>query len=266
MTIPSGQDPADGRIHDISAVLIVGDGVRGLRRCLDSLRAFDDVVVLDNGGNGEAAAIIAECPWVRRIAGEFEGFGPTRNRAAEAARHDWILTIDADEWATPRLIETLRGGAPADPRFIHTLLRRSIFLGRPLRSGLGRERLKRLYHRRHYRFEGRVHEWFVAIEGGRPRCRRLVGEVWHDSYTDIGELFHKRWLYAQPELRDHLRLRHPALALLRAWWRFLRCYLLKAGFIDGWRGLVLAYAEGYGTFLKYVWRYGSPPGGRVTGE
>lgn len=265
MSSPSGHDPTDRRIDHVSVVLIVGDGVRGLRRCLDSLRAFDDVVVLDNGSSGAAAAIIADCPWVRRVAGEFQGFGPTRNLAASHARNDWLLSIDADEWATPELVDTLRVLRPTDGRFIHTLVRRSVFLGRPLRSGLGRERLKRLYHRRHYRFEGGVHEWFVALDGGRVRSQRLAGgEVWHDSYTDIGELFHKRWLYAQPALRDHLRHRHPALALLRAWWRFVRCYLIKAGFIDGWRGLVLAYAEGYGTFLKYAWRYGSPPEGRET--
>lgn len=241
----------------ISAVLIVRDAERVLERCLASLAAFDDVVLYDNGSADETLAIARRFANVRVASGAFDGFGPTRNSAAALARNDWILPVDADEWLTPELTQALLALRPEGDRSVYAFWRRNLFLGHRMNSRLGREWIRRLYHRRFVRFEGRVHESFHTLDGSPIEVRPLAGEIMHDPYGSIGHLFQKRWLYAQPDLRGELRGAHPFMATLHAAWRFLRCYLLYGGLIDGWRGFVLSVAEAYGTFLKYVWNYAS---------
>lgn len=234
----------------VSAVILAQEDGPDLRRCIASLADFDEVLIYSNGP-GE----IAGGDRVRVIKGHFDGFGPTRNRAAELARHDWIFNIDSDEWLKPELQASLRALQLNDPKLIYTLNRRNLMFGHVPRSIYGWELIHRLYHRRHTGWTGKVHESIGPLDGSPMRMQHLKGELWHDPYRSVGHLFQKRWIYAQPELRDRLKAQHPALASLRGLWRFVRCYLIQLGFIDGWRGFVVSVADAYGTFLKYAWAY-----------
>lgn len=239
----------------ITAVVLARDGADTLERCLSSLSDFAEVLLYDNGSTDATLEIAARFANVRIIKGHFDGFGPTRNRAAREAKHDWIFNIDTDEWLTPVLQESLRGAPLSDLQIIYTFTRRNLMFGHVPRSILGRELIHRLYHRDHVGWEGKVHEYIVRLDGAPLLTKKLRGELWHDPYRSVGHLFQKRWIYAQPSLRDRLKPRHPALAVLRALWRFLRSYVILIGFIDGWRGFVVSAADAYGVFLKYVWAY-----------
>jgi glycosyltransferase involved in cell wall biosynthesis len=239
----------------VSAVILARDAEQTLARCLDSLTDFDEVLLYDNGSRDGTLAIAARYANVRIVQGTFDGFGPTRNRAAGAARHDWIFNIDSDEWLTPRLRDSLKQVGLENPGTIYTFIRRNLMFGHVPRSLLGWELIHRLYHRRHTGWTGKVHESIGPLDGSPMRTHKLAGELWHDPYRSVGHLFHKRWIYAQPELRDRLKPLHPGLAALRALWRFLRCYVIQVGFVDGWRGFVVSVADAYGTFLKYTWAY-----------
>lgn len=239
----------------ISAVILVRDAEATIAKTLDSLADFDEVLVYDNGSQDGTLMIAARYSNVRIVQGLFDGFGPTRNRAAALARHPWIFNIDSDEWLTPALRESLRTAPLHDPGLIQTCIRRNLMLGRVPRSPMGRELIHRLYHRERTGWMGKVHENIVPLDGSRLRMHRLNGELWHDPYRSVGHLFHKRWVYAQPNLRDRLKPLHPGVALGRGAWRFFRCYVIQLGFIDGWQGFVLSIADAYGTFLKYTWAY-----------
>ncbi len=239
----------------ISAVLLARDSAATIERTLASLADFAEVLVYDNGSTDATLEIAGRFSNVRIVRGQFDGFGSTRNRAAREARHDWIFCIDSDEWLTPELRGSLRSAPITDPQLVSTLIRRNLMFGRVPRSILGRELIPRLYHRGHVGCEGKVHESIVQLNGSQLRTYKLRGELWHDPYRSVGHLFQKRWTYAQPALRDRLKPLHPGLAALRALWRFLRCYVIQIGFIDGWRGFVISVADAYGTFLKYAWAY-----------
>ena len=240
----------------ISVVLLTRDAAATIERTLTSLSDFAEVLVYDNGSTDASLEIAARFANVRIVKGHFDGFGPTRNRAAREAKHDWIFNIDSDEWLTPALQESLRGASLSDPQIIYTFIRRNLMFGYVPRSILGWELIHRLYHRQYVGWEGKVHERIVRLDGAPLRMHKLRGELWHDPYRSVGHLFQKRWTYAQPALRDRLKPLHPAFAALRALWRFLRCYVVQIGFIEGWRGFVVSVADAYGTFLKYAWAYG----------
>ena len=238
----------------VSIVIITRDSARLLRRCLDSTRGFDDVIVFDNGSTDDTLDIASGYDHVRVLQGPFVDFSDVRNRAAAQADNDWICPLDADEWLSDELASALQSFASDDPQTVHAFWRLNWFAGRQLRSKLGREWIRRVYHRRQVRFAGAVHEHLECLDGSRPKVEPMPGAVHHDPYRDVGHLFHKRWYYAKPALRGAKR-GGPLAASLRAIWRFLRGYIFAYGFIDGWRGFAIATADAYGVFLKYLWGF-----------
>jgi len=239
----------------VSIVLIVRNAERTLARCLASTTGFDDVVMVDTGSTDATLSIAAQHPHVRVLHEAFEDFSANRNAAAAHARYDWVCPLDGDEWFDPVLAAQLNAFSPTSNRQVHAFWRYNWFLGRRLRSKLGREWIRRVYHREQVQFVGAVHERLLLIDNGNwPSVAKLAGHVGHDPYAGVGHLFEKRWTYARPDLRK-VKAAHPAIASLRALWRFLRGWVFAGGVIDGWRGFVLASADAYGVFLKYVWGY-----------
>lgn len=241
---------------NVSVVIIVKNASRTIQRCLESVAGFDDVVLVDTGSTDETLEIARHFPEVRIEAIPFSGFDSTRNRAALFAQNDWILPLDADEWMTEALTEEISNFEAPGDRVVLSFWRHNWFAGTALRSKrLGREWIRRIYHRQAVKFEGAVHERLVLVDGtGRPRVAELKGKIGHEPYADVGHLFQKRWFYAQPELR-RLKSAGPFMAMTRALWRFIRGYFLQGGMIDGWRGFLLVSADAYGVYLKYVWAF-----------
>jgi glycosyltransferase involved in cell wall biosynthesis len=239
----------------VSIVLIAKNAERSIARCLQSTQGFADVLLLDTGSTDRTLELARAFPHVRLAEGPFVNFSDARNRAAALAAHDWIVPLDTDEWFSPELAAALQQFQPSSPQQVHAFWRINWFAGQQLRSRLGREWIRRVYHREQVCFEGAVHERLVLIQGGRPTAAALPGRLYHEPYASVGHLFEKRWFYAQPNLRGAASAAHPAVATLRALWRFSRAYLLHAGFMDGWRGFTLAVADAYGVFLKYAWGY-----------
>lgn len=111
--------PAGAGIRNgISAVLIVKNEEKVLDRCLKSIDLVDEIVVLDTGSTDQTLSIAKK--YTSRVfqAPPMEPFhfGNARNQALSHARHDWILTIDADEIARPECIPAIRKAVWNHPR------------------------------------------------------------------------------------------------------------------------------------------------------
>ena len=88
----------------LTGVVITHNEEKNLARCLKSLDFCDEVVVVDSGSTDRTAEI-AERLGARVVENPWEGYAKQKNAAAEAASHEWILSIDADE----SLSEALEG-------------------------------------------------------------------------------------------------------------------------------------------------------------
>ena len=84
--------------RDIYPVLITRDAAATIERTLESLAAFPEVVVYDNGSTDDTIERCRRFANVRVVTGEFFGYGKTKNHAVSLARGDWVLSIDADEY------------------------------------------------------------------------------------------------------------------------------------------------------------------------
>ncbi len=249
-------------IRQISVVYISRNAAVTLADSLDSVREFEDVVVWDNGSADDTLRIASSYPNVTVFKGDFMGFGPSKNFAATLAANDWILSLDTDEIVCPRLLAALRSWPTDDPHVVGEILRDNYFLGKAIRhGGWGGDWLVRLYHRHTLTFgDDMVHE---AIRHGPDTRRvRMDGVLKHMTVTDLGQLLRKADHYSELR-RTTTKCFPPWLICLKAAFAFIRCYFLQAGFLSGWRGLVIAWSNANGVFFKYFKVYADRKGPRA---
>lgn len=230
----------------IAAVLITRDEARRIRRCLESVRWADEIVVVDQHSRDETAAICRELG-ARVIERDMTaGFGEQKNFAIAQARADWILSLDADEEVTPALRGAIEAAAAAPgPCVGFRLPRLTAYLGRFIRRcGWYPSPVLRLFRRGHGRFtDALVHEELV-VDGP---VGDLDEDLLHRSYDSLTDHVRKLLLYTAYDARM-LQRRGVRLGGLGAlWWLvlkppivFVRKYVVQRGFLEGWHGFVLS--------------------------
>ena len=86
----------------LSVAIITLNAASQLEACLQSVHFADEIVVVDSGSTDGTQALAERCG-ARVIAQPWLGFGPQKQFAVEAAQHNWVLCLDADELVSPEL-------------------------------------------------------------------------------------------------------------------------------------------------------------------
>ncbi|TLY50263.1 MAG: glycosyltransferase family 2 protein [Gammaproteobacteria bacterium] len=240
----------------ISACIITLNEAANIDLCLDSLTAFCDEIVVVDSGSSDGTRELAAAKGARVIEHAFAGFRTQKDFAVRAAKHDWILFLDADERVTPELRASIlesqaRGfGDAAGYRFA----RATEYFGAFLRHGNAYpDRVLRLFDRRCGGFLGdrEIHE-HVSVDGA---VATLAGDLEHHAYRSLADQLSRLERYARM-MAEHMRQSgkraHLYKIALNPFWRFLRGYVLRAGFLDGWRGLIYAYVEANYVRQKFI--------------
>lgn len=240
---------------NVSAVMIVKNGERTIRRTLESLQEFDDVVVYDNGSVDETLNIAREYPNVHLIEGHFDGFGTTKNRAASFAKYDWILSIDSDEVVDDELLYALQNKL-FDINTIYVVNSIAFYKEIQIRySGWTHQKIRRLYNKIVTRFNDNfVHEHIID-EGMKKEV--IDGNLKHYSYMSISDFIVKLDRYSTLFANDNVgkKSSSPAKAFFNGLYSFFRTYILKRGFLDGYAGLIIAFSHMATNFYKYIKLY-----------
>jgi glycosyltransferase involved in cell wall biosynthesis len=213
----------------ISATLIAHNESRNIARAIRSLRAADEIVVVDSGSTDDTAEI-ARGLGARVIEHPWEGFAAQKNFAAQFAHHDWILSLDADEELNEDAQQAVERWKSQEARAAgYRWARRAQYLGRWI-----------LHDRRQGQWQGAyVHE-SVQVRGP---VEILQGEILHYTCDSLAEHRERIEFYTDLAAREMLeRGSHPgALArLLGPPWTFAYTYFLRLGVLDGTRGLLIA--------------------------
>jgi glycosyltransferase involved in cell wall biosynthesis len=238
----------------LSVIVITKDEEQIIGRCLGSVRWADEIIVVDSGSTDRTQEICRELGAQVSVAPDWPGFGPQKNRALALATCDWVLSLDADEWLSPELADEVRAAIrrPADVAG-YELPRRSSFCGRYMRySGWWPDRLPRLFRRGRARFsDDLVHERLI-VQGP---LGRLHGELLHETFPDLEKLLDKLNRYSSAGAAAYVgRGKRASLsrAVRHALWTFVRTYLLRAGFLDGREGFMLAVCNAEGVYYRYA--------------
>lgn len=230
----------------LSVTVITRNEEERLRACLASVAWADELVVVDAESDDKTVAIARDFT-EHVIVRPWAGFAAQKNFALEHTHGDWTLSLDADETVSTALradVErVLAGGGDCDA---YAVARRNIVWGRWMRhGGLYPDWQIRLFRRGRGRFVDRVVHESVAVDG---RVGRLTGHLEHRSFRDVADFIarHNRYstLAAEGLLAEGGRARAIDV-LTRPLGRFLSMYVLRAGFLDGWRGFLLAALYAY---------------------
>jgi glycosyltransferase involved in cell wall biosynthesis len=236
----------------LSVTLITRDAAGQLADCLASVAFADEIVVVDSGSIDDTVEL-ARRHGARVLEHEWLGFGPQKQFAVDAASHDWVLCVDADERVSRELREQIVSELKAPRGFVYAIPRRNRFLGRWLRHGEGYPDWSvRLFHRAHARWGTEpVHEKVVS----RSRVLKLSGDLLHDSAETLEKYLDKQnrytslqaeAMYAEGRRANTLQLTiSPVL-------RFFKYYVLRLGFLDGVPGLVHITIGCMNSFNKYA--------------
>ena len=242
--------------NQISAVMIVKNGAATIRRSLESLAKFEEVVVYDNGSTDETIEVAKQFANVRLIQGEFQGFGLTKNKAASLAKNDWILIIDSDESIEPNLSRAMHQ-TPLSPDTIYLLNFKAFYKNYQVKyCGWNNQKIRRLYNRTRTQFTNNyVHE--NLIETGMQLQELKGGSMLHYSYQSISDFISKVDRYSSlfAENNRGKKAASPIKAVLNGVYSFFRTYVIKRGFLDGYVGLIIAFSHMATNFYKYMKLY-----------
>lgn len=225
----------------VSATIITRDEKRNIARAIRSLAAADEVIVVDSGSQDDTQTI-AQSLGARVITHEFKGFAAQKNFATAQARHDWILSLDADEELDLTAQESVREWKSGSPRALgYRFARCARYLGRWIRhSGWYPDYKIRLFDRRQGDWRGAyVHE-SVVVNGA---IETLRGEILHYTCDSLDEHRERIEFYTDLAAREMLEQGKGASVagrLLLPPWTFLETYLIKGGLLDGPQGLLIA--------------------------
>ena len=242
----------------ISLCVIAQNEADRIVACLRAADFCDDRVVVD-GGSTDNTVALAEAEGARVIHRPFDGFRSQKDFAVAAARHDWVLCLDADECADEGLRDAIARqlAEGVGDTAAYRIVRRNRFLGRVMKYGnAGSDRVVRLFDRRLAGWHGQreIHESVVAKGPVRP----IGGSLDHDPYRSLSAMLAKQERYAHLMAEEAFaRNKRTSLAqiLLSPAFRFLKGYVFRAGFLDGWRGLVYALLRVEYVRRKYLKQY-----------
>ncbi|MBC7916352.1 MAG: glycosyltransferase family 2 protein [Rhodoferax sp.] len=238
----------------ISVYIIAYNEAEKVRATIESVRWADEVVVVDSWST-DGTPEIATALGARVVQVKFNGFGDLRNNAIAACTHDWIFSVDADERCTPEVEREVRA-ITQDPNAldVYWTPRRNFFMGQWIKhSGwYPNYRQPQLFRKGAMSYDLKpVHEGYV-LHTDKP-IGHMKNEIWQFPFKNMAEVMHKANRYSTlgAEKIQHKKI-SMGMAVRHASWSFIKHYVFKRGFLDGWPGFVIALGNFEGTFYRYV--------------
>ncbi len=249
----------------ISVCITAGNEEKNIRRCLESVKWADEIVVVDSFSTDrtpeicrEYTDLVYEHKWL--------GYIGQKNLIKDIATCPWIMFVDADEEVSVALrdeiLEAFNNGATETyagfefPRIVH-------YLGRWIRHGDWYPDVKlRLFRGELGTCGGKEPHDQILVNGPVKRLRGHMHHFTYDGIIDqIATINRFTSITAETKFKDG-RLSHITDLLFRPMFRFIRGYFLRGGILDGLPGLIIAISTSYGVFAKYakLWELHKQPG------
>ncbi|HEX2606317.1 MAG TPA: glycosyltransferase family 2 protein [Flavisolibacter sp.] len=239
----------------VSVVIICKNEEHIIGETISSARAVAGEILVYDTGSTDQTIRIARSLQATVIEGPWEGYGRTKQKAISFASNDWILNLDADEVPDAQLQQSIKALTLDDERAIYQMKFRN-FMGKVcLEWGeFGFDSHVRLFNRKQVNWnDNSVHEKLIIPAA--IKVQKLKGAILHYTMKDTRDYSTKAVNYAL------LNAEHYLAKGKKATWikqyvapsvTFLKYYVLRLGFLDGWAGLFSARMAFLYTYLKYA--------------
>jgi len=240
----------------VSVAIITRNEEHNLDRCLRSVAWVEEVVVVDSESTDRTREIAARHRAAVHVR-PWPGFVEQWNFALSLASQPWVLVLAADEWLSEGAAAEIRNALTEPRADAYEMRRLTAFHGGFVKRAWGPDWQLRLFRNGRGRFAGgRVHE-SVCLDPGL-RVERLRGELLHLTYRSVRGYVERMNRYtdlAAETMRDQERGFSVVALLVRPWAAFVKHYLLRRGFLDGVRGLVVSVGAACYVFFKLAKRW-----------
>lgn len=236
----------------ISVAIITKDEEHDIRRALDSVKNFAQIIIVDSFSTDNTISIAKEYT-THIYQHRWPGFAKQKQQAIDYATYPWVLILDADECVTTELAREMSTAIANTQYQGYYLPRKNMFLGKWIQHcGWANDFTLRLFQKACSQMEEReVHEK-VLVSGNVGKLSAYIEHYSHQDLTDyLLKTNHYATLAAAQMTKDGRRASLTSL-LFNPCYAFIKIYLLKQGFRDGIRGFMIAVLFGFSTFLKYA--------------
>ena len=243
-------------MNSISAVIITFNEEENIVRCIRSLKAIaDEIIVVDSHSTdrtrsvaSDLGAVVHERSW--------EGYSSAKNYGNDLATKTWILSIDADEELSPQLIRSIQNfkeNITNDDAF--EVNRLTNYCGHWVRfCGWYPDRKLRMWKRGMGNWDGVLHEKIVFVKPAA--ISQLKGDLHHYSFPSIQHHVQTLNKYSEVAARDLVDRNKNVFflihVLLNPAYTFINKYFFRLGFLDGYYGFAICWLSAQANFLKYA--------------
>lgn len=236
----------------LSVCTITLNEEKDLPRALDSVRGVADEIVVVDCGSKDRTQEIARERGARVFERVWTSYEEQWNFAASRAQNEWIFVLAADEEVTPDLRAALLAWKQQQPQFpVYEMARRAWYLGAWIKHcGWYPDYQRRLYRRDSAQFAGIIHE--VLQFEGRPG--RLRGDLLHytmNSFAEHADKVERYTTLAAQQMYDAGKRSWRAAMWLATPWTYFSTFVLRGGFLDGYRGWLISRMAARGVWLKF---------------
>lgn len=237
----------------LSVTIITKNEEANLRRCLESVRFADEIIVLDSGSTDATLAIAKE--YTDKVyTSDWQGYGIQKQRALDYATGTWVFNLDADEVASPKLQKAIQAAIAKDQYDAYRIPILLNFYGKALRHSWCPKRHIRFYKRAGARYTNKiVHE--EVLLPAEARIGKLRPALEHHSFQDLSHALYKMNHYSSYSANLRLKNNRPRSflkSIIGSWTMFLRCYFIQGGFLEGRSGFLLAVLSAQNSFYRGI--------------
>lgn len=228
----------------LSVVIITKNEESYIEDAIKSAQFADEVLILDSNSDDQTCSI-AKKLGARVENHDWMGFGPQKNLAINLAFNDWVFILDADERITIELKKEILMVLQNPSSNGYLVARLNRFFGKNIKTcGLFPDFSLRLFNRTKGKFNNvSVHE-SVNVIGGTSNLKNYMI---HLAYDNVDEFINKQKIYSKLSNKEKNLFK----AILSPCWVFIKLYIFRMGFIDGWHGFVISKVYAKYTFWKY---------------
>jgi len=238
----------------ISAVVITYNEEKDIGRCINSLRPVaDEIIIVDSFSKDRTKAICLDAG-VKFIEHAFHGHIQQKNFAMSLATNEFVLSLDADEYLSDELKDSIKKVKDTTAYEAYSMNRLTGIAGRWIRStDWYPDRKLRLWKKSIGKWGGYNPHDTVLVEPG-TKVFHLKGNLMHDGYEDYHDLMVKASQYARIYAYANHNKKSSSVfkVIYKSVYTFLRNYIIKYGFVNGFDGLVISYTNACYTFYKYA--------------
>ncbi|WP_264537019.1 glycosyltransferase family 2 protein [Flavobacterium sp. N1736] len=237
----------------LSVLIITFNEELHIKSLLQDIDFADEIIVVDSFSTDQTIQIIESFKNVQLIQNHFINYTLQRNFALDQAKNDWVLFIDADERLTPDLKAEILYVINNNKASAYLIYRTFMFKKLKLHfSGWQTDKIFRLFKRTNCRYteDRMVHEKLIV----NGPVATLKSKLIHFSYTNYKDYKTKMYNYGVLKANEKLKKGQKSslfMTIFHPLYTFLYQFLIRLGFLDGAKGIIICYLNAYSIFIRY---------------